>query len=69
MGAHQGSILRPFLFTVIMEEKFQKEVPWSMMLAHDMVICAPELEEAEEQLEEWRKDLEDRGMSVSWQKN
>ena len=38
------------------------------MFAEDVDICAPELEEAEEQLEEWRKALEDRGMRVSWQK-
>ena len=35
------------------------------MFANDVVICAPKLEEAEDQLEEWRKALEDRGMSGS----
>ena len=31
-----------------------------MMFADDMAICAPEKEEAEKQVEEWRKALEDR---------
>ena len=39
-----------------------------MMFVDDVVICAPELEEAEKQVEEWRKILEDRGMRVSRQK-
>ena len=71
VGVHQGSALSPFLFTVIMDcmsEEFRKEAPWNMMFADDVVICAPELEEAEKQLEEWRKALEDRGMRVSRQK-
>ena len=70
VGVHQGSALSPFLFTVIMDcmSEFQKEASWNMMFAIGMVICAPKLEEVEEQLEEWRKTLEDRGMRVSRQK-
>ena len=70
-GLHQGSALSPFLFTVIMDcmsEEFRNEAQWSMMFADDVVICAQELEEAEEQLEEWRKALADRGMRVIRQK-
>ena len=51
-----------------MSEKFKKEALWNIMFADDVVICAQELEEAEKQVEEWRKALEDRGMRVSRQK-
>ena len=34
---------------LLMSEQFRKEAPWNMMFADDVVICAPELKEAEEQ--------------------
>ena len=61
----------PFLITIIMaclSEESRKEAPWNIMFADDVVICTPELKEAEEQLEERRKALEDRCMRVNRQK-
>lgn len=71
VGLHQGSALSPFLFAIIMDcltENIQRQAPWDMLFADDVVICAETRQEVEERLEVWRRALEDRGMKVSRQK-
>ncbi|KAK3514184.1 hypothetical protein QTP70_005264 [Hemibagrus guttatus] len=68
VGLHQGSALRPFLFTMVMDqlsEEVRQESPWAMMFADDIVICSESREQVEENLERWRFALERRGMKVS----
>ena len=67
VGLHQGSALSPFLFAIIMDsltEEYRQEVPRQMVLADDVVQCAREKEEMEEDLEQWREALVIRGMRV-----
>ena len=48
VGLHQGSVLSPFLLTLIMDrltEKVRREPPWMMQFADDIVICEETREE------------------------
>ena len=68
VGLHQGSVLSPFLFAIIMNaltENIRTKAPWQMMFADDVVLCAREKEDLEVQLEQWKGVLEKRGMKVS----
>ncbi|KAK3524687.1 hypothetical protein QTP86_000656 [Hemibagrus guttatus] len=68
MGLHQGSVLSPFLFAIVMDqlsEEVREESPWKMMFADDIVICSESREQVEENLERWRFALERRGRKVS----
>ncbi|KAK3519034.1 hypothetical protein QTP70_016148 [Hemibagrus guttatus] len=71
VGLHQGSVLSPFLFAIVMDqlsEEVRQESPWTMMFADDIVICSESREQVEENLERWRFALERRGMKVSHSK-
>ena len=68
VGLHQESVLRPFLFAVIMDrltDEIRREPPWTMLFADDIVICEETKEEVEQRLESWKYALERRGMKVS----
>ena len=65
VGLHQGSVLSPFLFTIIMTcftEHIQREAPWDMLFADDVVLCGNSSNEVQQRLENWRGAMEDRGM-------
>ena len=68
VGLHQGSVLSPFLFALIMDciaREVQREAPWDMLFADDVVVCSETMEEVEQRLEIWREAIEVRGMRVS----
>ena len=68
VGLHQGSVLSPYLFLVLMDvltERVRKEAPESMLFADDIVLCGDKDVGMTEYLESWRKALEERGMRVS----
>ena len=68
VGLHQGSVLSPFLFAVIMDrlmDEVKREPLWTMLFADDIVICEETREEVELRLESWRYALEKRGIKVS----
>ena len=53
VGLHQGSVLSPFLFAVIMDrltDEVRRELPWTMLFADDIVICEETREEVEQKL-------------------
>ena len=65
---HQGSVLSPFLFAVIMDrmtDEVGRETSWTMLFADDIVIRKETREEVKRGLECWRYLLERRGMKVS----
>ena len=68
VGLHQGSVLNPFLFAVIMDrltDEVRREPPWTMLFTDDIVICEETREEVEWRLESWKYALKRRGMKVS----
>ena len=68
---HQGSALRPCLFTMVMDrmtDEIREEAPWTMRFADDIVICSESKKHMEEKLESWRYALERRGMKVNRRK-
>ncbi|MCJ8736954.1 hypothetical protein PDJAM_G00018110 [Pangasius djambal] len=72
VGLHQGSVLSPFLFAMVMDqlsEEVRQESPCTMMFADDIVICSESREQVEENLERCRFALERRGMKVSRSKS
>ncbi|XP_047486429.1 uncharacterized protein LOC125037340 [Penaeus chinensis] len=46
----------------------QKAAPWDLMFADDVALNGETNEDVEERLEQRRRELEDRGMKVSWHK-
>ena len=68
VGLHQGSVLSPFLFAMIMgrlTDEVRRETPWTMLFADDIVICTETREEVEQRIESWRYALERIGMKVN----
>ena len=60
VGLHQGSALSPLLFITVMDvisQEVGREPPHAMLFADDIVLCEKTREEAEEQLELWRKAI------------
>ena len=61
-GLHQGSILSPLLFIIIMDvsaSSIQRDQPWAMVFADRLVICEESRLEVEQQLDRWREVLEE----------
>ena len=71
VGLHQGSAMIPLLLIIIMDvltENIEKDPPWAMMFADDLVPCAMTCEEVEEDLETWRVVFERLGLKISRKK-
>ena len=63
MGVHQGSVLSPLLFIIVLEalsREFRAGVPWEDLYADDLVIIADSLEECVRRLDMERSHGEER---------
>ena len=71
IGVHQGSVLSPYLFILVLDELLKgvvQEVPWCMLFADDMVLIAETEQEVERMLEQVRMALESKGLKVNREK-
>jgi len=63
---HQGSAFSPLLFVIVMEaisREFRMALPWELLYADDLVVIA-ETEALTKRLNEWKNNVENRGMRV-----
>jgi len=69
VGMHQVSALSPLLFVIVMEaisREFRVTLPWELLYADDLVVIAETEEDlpAIKRLNEWKNNVENRGMRV-----
>ena len=65
---HQGSGLSPLLFVIVMEaiyREFRVVLPWELLYADDLVVIAETEEELIKRLNEWKDNVESKGMRVN----
>ena len=71
VGVHQGSVLSPFLFVIVLEalsRDFSTGAPWELLYADDLVIAAESLDELADKFLLWRNGLESRELKVNMKK-
>ena len=71
VGVHQGSVLSPLLFILVLEalsREFRTGVPWELLYADDLIIIAETKEECVRRLKAWKKGMEEKGFRVSMPK-
>ena len=64
VGVHQGSVLSPLLFVIVMEalsQEYRLGCPWELLYADDLVLMAESVEELKERLVLWKQNLEEKG--------
>jgi hypothetical protein len=71
VGVHQGSVLSPLLFIIVMEalsSQFKQGLPWELLYADDLVLLAESEEELKLKIARWKSGMEDKGLRVNIQK-
>ena len=68
VGVHQGSVLSPLLFIIVLEalsREFRTGAPWELLYADDLVVIAETEEELRTKLSNWKKGMEAKGLRVN----
>ena len=71
VGVHQGSVLSPLLFILVLESllrQFRTGVPWELLYADDLAEMADSLEECIASLKVWKEGMEHKGLRVNMKK-
>ena len=72
MGVHQGSVLSPILFAIVLKalsRGFSAGLPWELLYADDIVIMADSLDELSVKLERWKAELSAKCLKVNTKKS
>ena len=68
VGVHQGSVLSPLLFVIVLEAlscEFRTGTPWELLYADDLVISAETKEGLKMKLNKWKTEMEAKGLRVN----
>ena len=68
VGVHQGSVVSPLLFTIVLEalsRHFRKGLPWELFYADDLVLLAESREKLMEKISIWKEGLESKRFRVN----
>ena len=71
VGVHQGSVLSPLLFILVLEalsRQFCTGVPWELLYADNLAVMADSLEECIARLKVWKEGMERKGLRVNMKK-
>ena len=70
MDMHQGSALSPLLLVVVMEaipREFRVALSWELLHADDLAVIAETEEELIKRLNEWKDNVESKGMKSQYE--
>ena len=68
VGVHQGSVLSPPLFIIVLEalsREFRTGCPWELLYADDLMISAESMEELLVKVQTWKTEMEKKGLRVN----
>ena len=68
VGVHQGSVLSPLLFIIVLEalsREFRTDCPWELLYADDLMISAGSKEELLAKVKTWKTEMEKKGLRVN----
>ena len=71
VGVHQGSVLSPLLFVMVVDEVMnnaRKGMMKQLLYADDLVLMGEIMEELRGNFDEWREAFESKGMRVNLEK-
>ena len=70
VGVHQGSVLSPLLFIIVLEAlsgECRNRSVWELLYADDLVIIAKSLKELDSYCS-WKNSIESKGLKVNMKK-